>query len=127
MPSGRSPSPVDTVSTRTAGRPATVVSSRDSSSSVRSSEPETRSKGTGSTETVTAIPAFVTLQRRIVKHRAAIDAALDSELSNALIASTNTKIRLITHVAFGFHGPELLIADAMLSLGAHPPVLPGGA
>jgi len=71
------------------------------------------------------IPAFVELQRRIVKHRAAIDAALDSGLSNALIESTNTKIRLITRVAFGFHGPEPLIALAMLSLGGHPPVLPG--
>ena len=71
------------------------------------------------------IPAFVQLQRRIVKHRAAIDAALDSGLSNALIESTNTKIRLITRVAFGFHGPEPLIALAMLRLGGHPPALPG--
>ena len=66
------------------------------------------------------IPAFVALQRRIVKHRAAIDAALDSDLSNALIESTNTKIRLITRVAFGFHGSEPLISLAMLSLGSHP-------
>ena len=73
------------------------------------------------------IPAFVALQRRIVKHRAAIDAALDSGLSNALIESTNTKIRLITRIAFGFHGPEPLIALAMLSLGSHPPQLPGRA
>lgn len=73
------------------------------------------------------IPAFVELQRRIVTHRRAIDAALDSGLSNALIESTNTKIRLITRVAFGFHGPEPLIALAMLSLGGHPPVLPGRA
>lgn len=71
------------------------------------------------------IPAFVALQRRIVKHRAAIDAALDSGLSNALIESTNTKIRLITRVAFGFHSAEPLIALAMLSLGGHPPALPG--
>lgn len=71
------------------------------------------------------IPAFVTLQRRIARHRAAIDAALDSGLSNALVESTNTKIRLITRVAFGFHGPEPLIALAMLSLGSHPPQLPG--
>lgn len=71
------------------------------------------------------IPAFVNLQRRIVKHRAAIDAALDSNLSNTLIESTNTKIRLITRVAFGFHGPEPLIALAVLSLGSHPPTLPG--
>ena len=71
------------------------------------------------------IPAFVALQKRIVKHRAAIDAALDSGLSNALVESTNTKIRLITRVAFGFHGPEPLIALAMLSLGSHRPALPG--
>jgi transposase len=71
------------------------------------------------------IAPFVALQRRIVRHRAAIDAALDSGLSNALVESTNTKIRLITRVAFGFHGPEPLIALAMLSLSSHPPALPG--
>jgi len=71
------------------------------------------------------LPAFVELQRRIVKHRAAIDAALDSGLSNGLIESTNTKIRLLTRIAFGFHGPEPLIALAMLALGRHTPQLPG--
>jgi transposase len=71
------------------------------------------------------IDAFVALQRRIVKHRPAIDAALDSGLSNALIESTNTKIRVITRVAFGFHSAEAFIALAMLSLGGYPPVLPG--
>jgi transposase len=68
---------------------------------------------------------FVHLQRRIVKHRAAIDAALDHELSNALIESTNTKIRLLTRIAFGFHSAAPLIALAMLSLGGHRPTLPG--
>jgi transposase len=71
------------------------------------------------------IRPFVELQRRIVAHREAIDAALDSGLSNALVESTNTKIRLITRMAFGFHGPEPLIALAMLCLGGYPPVLPG--
>ena len=71
------------------------------------------------------LPAFVELQRRIVKHRTAIDATLDSRLSNALIESTNTKIRLLTRIAFGFHGPQPLIALAMLSLGGHLPTLPG--
>ena len=71
------------------------------------------------------IPAFVALQRKIVAYRQPIDAALDSGLSNALIESTNTKIRLITRMAFGFHGPEPLIALAMLALGGYPPVLPG--
>ena len=71
------------------------------------------------------IPAFVELQRRIVFHRASIDATLDSGLSNGLVESTNTKIRLLTRVAFGYHRPEPLIALAMLALGSHPPRLPG--
>lgn len=71
------------------------------------------------------IPAFVKLQRAIVRHRAAIDATLDHGLSNALIESTNTKIRLLTRIAFGFHNPEALIALAMLALGHQPPALPG--
>jgi transposase len=71
------------------------------------------------------MPAFVELQRRIVAHREAIDAALDTGLSQGLIESTNTKIRLLTRVAFGLHGHEPLIALAMLALGAHPPRLPG--
>jgi transposase len=71
------------------------------------------------------IPAFVQLQRRIVAHRDAIDAALDTGLSQGLIESTNTKIRLLTRVAFGFHGPKPLVALAMLALGSHPPRLPG--
>jgi transposase len=61
----------------------------------------------------------------ILKHRTSIDAALDSGLANALIESTNTKFRVITRVAFGFHSAEPLIALAMLSLGAYRPVLPG--
>lgn len=71
------------------------------------------------------LPAFIELQRRIVKHRAAIDAALDSGLSNGLIESTNTKIRLLTRIAFGFHGPQPLIALTLLALGGHTPRLPG--
>ena len=73
------------------------------------------------------IPAFVDLARKITKHRPAIDAALEHELSNALVESTNTKIRLLTRVAFGFKSPEALIALAMLSLGGHRPALPGRA
>ena len=73
------------------------------------------------------LPAFVELQRRIVKHRAAIDAALEHGLSQGLIESTNTKIRLLTRLAFGFRSPEALIALAMLALGGHRPALPGRA
>lgn len=71
------------------------------------------------------LPKFVELQRRIVRHRPAIDAALDSGLSNALTESVNTKIRLLTRIAYGFHGPQPLIALALLALGSHPPHLPG--
>jgi transposase len=71
------------------------------------------------------LPAFVELAKRIKRHRAAIDATLEHNLSNALTESTNTKIRLLTRIAFGFRKPEALIALAMLALGAVPPELPG--
>jgi len=56
---------------------------------------------------------------------AKIHATLDHGLSNALIESVNTKIRLLTRLAFGFRSAEALIALAMLSLAGHRPVLPG--
>jgi transposase len=71
------------------------------------------------------LPSFIQLARRIVTHRAAIEATLEHNLSQGLIESTNTKIRLLTRIAFGFHGPEPLIALAMLALGGYPPRLPG--
>jgi transposase len=71
------------------------------------------------------LPAFVKLARKIVTHHAAIDATLEHRLSNGLVESTNTKIRLLTRVAFGFHGPNPLIALAMLALGTQRPRLPG--
>jgi transposase len=70
------------------------------------------------------IAAFVDLQRRVVRHRATILNTIHHGLSNGLVESMNTKIRLITRVAFGFKSPEALIALAMLSLGGHPPKLP---
>jgi transposase len=71
------------------------------------------------------IPEFTELGRKIRRHRAAICAALDHGLSNGLIESVNTKIRLITRMAFGFHSPTALIALAMLTLGGLRPPLPG--
>ena len=71
------------------------------------------------------IPSFIELARKVTKHREAIDAALDHNMSNALVESANTKIRVLTRVAFGFKSPEALIALAMLSLGGHRPQLPG--
>ncbi len=69
------------------------------------------------------IPAFVELA--IARHRAAIQAALTEGLSNGRVEAANTKIRLLTRVAFGFKSPEALIALAMLSLGGLCPPLPG--
>jgi len=66
-----------------------------------------------------------TLAKRITAIREKIHAALDHGLSNALIESVNTKIRLLTRIAFGFRSPDALIALAMLSLGGHRPHLPG--
>lgn len=71
------------------------------------------------------IEAFVKLQRSIVRHRDSILAAIEHGLSNGRIEAVNTKIRLITRIGFGFKSPEALIALAMLSLGGHPPALPG--
>jgi transposase len=68
---------------------------------------------------------FTRLAKKIKKNREAIDAALDHGLSNALIESTNTKIRVITRTAFGFSNPHALIALAMLSLGGYRPALRG--
>ena len=71
------------------------------------------------------IPAFVRLAKSITEHRAAIQAALTHGLSNGLVESVNTKIRLLTRVAFGFKSPDALIALAMLSVGGLCPPLPG--
>jgi transposase len=73
------------------------------------------------------IPEFVHLQQRIRKHRAAIDATLEHGLSQGLVESTNTKLRVLARMAFGFRKPEALIALGMLALGGHQPSLPGRA
>jgi transposase len=70
------------------------------------------------------LPQFVKLAQRIVRHRDAIIASIEHGLSNALVESMNTKIRLIVRMAFGFHSAEAIIALAMLSLGGHRPELP---
>jgi transposase len=51
------------------------------------------------------IPAFIRLAQTITQHRAAIQAALTHRLSNRLVESVNTKIRLLTRVVFGFKSP----------------------
>jgi len=60
-----------------------------------------------------------------VRHKPSILAAIEHGVSNGRIESVNTKIRLLTRIAFGFRSPEALIALAMLNLGGHRPTLPG--
>ena len=73
------------------------------------------------------IPSFVKLAKAITKHRTGIEAALTHGLSNARVESVNTKLRLLTRIAFGFRSPDALIALAMLDLGGLCPPLPGRA
>ena len=68
---------------------------------------------------------FVKLARTITEQRRGIEAAIEHGLSNARVEAINTKIRLITRRAFGFHSPDSLIALAMLTLGGLCPPLPG--
>lgn len=71
------------------------------------------------------IPAMVDVARAVRTNRAGIDAALTHNLSNALVESTNTKIRVLHRMAFGFHKPDHLIALALLDRGGYCPALPG--
>lgn len=70
------------------------------------------------------IDAFVELGRKVRRNRAGIEAALRHDLSNALVESTNTKLRLLHRMAFGFKKPEHLIALALLDRGGYCPPLP---
>ena len=71
------------------------------------------------------IPPFVELAKRNTKHRATIEATLTHGLSNALIESTNTKLRLLTRIAYGFRSTDNLIAICLLDRGGYCPHLPG--
>lgn len=70
------------------------------------------------------IPAMVELAGKIRRHRDGILTSIEHGMSNGPTESVNTKIRLLTRIAFGFTSPEALIAIAMLSLGPHRPTLP---
>ncbi|HYS40995.1 MAG TPA: transposase, partial [Pseudonocardiaceae bacterium] len=68
---------------------------------------------------------FVDLQRRITAHQEAIHISIDHDLSNGLVESVNTKLRLLTRIAFGYTNPDALIGLGMLALGGLCPPLPG--
>ena len=71
------------------------------------------------------LPAFVEVGRKIANNLEGIQAALTHKLSNGLIESTNTKLRVLHRMAFGFKKPEHLIALALLDRGGYCPELPG--
>jgi transposase len=73
------------------------------------------------------IPGFVRLARSVTAYRDTIVASLVHGASNARVESVNTKLRLLTRIAFGFKSPEALIGLAMLALGGLCPALPGRA
>ena len=72
------------------------------------------------------LPVFVDLARRIRTYfRGDIINTLTHRLSNGLIESTNTKIRLLTRIAFGFKSVQALIALVKLNLAGYKITLPG--
>jgi transposase len=71
---------------------------------------------------------FVELAYRIRRwFRDDIANTLTHRLSNGLTESTNTKIRLLTRIAYGFKSPDALIAMVKLHLGGYHLPLPGRA
>ena len=73
------------------------------------------------------IAPFVKLARSIRARLPGIHATLRTGLSNAIVESTNTKLRLLMRVAFGYRDTDALIAMAMLDRGGLCPPLPGRA
>lgn len=72
------------------------------------------------------LDAFVDLARRIRVHfRQDIVHTLIYRLNNGRIESVNTKIRLLTRIAFGFKSAHALIALVRLHLGGYHTPLPG--
>ena len=53
---------------------------------------------------------FVQLARTIRKHKAGVLAAIELNLSNGRLEALNSKVRLISHRAYGFHSADALIA-----------------
>ena len=67
---------------------------------------------------------FVKVARSIRANRKGIYAALVHGLSNGRVEAMNTRIRLLTRLAYGFHSHRPLVALAMLKLGGLCPPLP---
>jgi transposase len=53
---------------------------------------------------------FITLARTIRQHKAGVLAAIELNLSNGRLEALNSKVRLLSHRAYGFHSADALIA-----------------
>jgi transposase len=53
---------------------------------------------------------FIKLARTIRKHKTGVLAAIELNLSNGRLEALNSKVRLISHRAYGFHSADALIA-----------------
>ena len=60
---------------------------------------------------------FVKVARTIRKHLGGILAYIQERFTNGIVEGMNTRLRMIARRAFGFHGPEPLIAMAFLCCG----------
>jgi transposase len=68
---------------------------------------------------------FVRLARTIRKHKAGVLAAIELGLSNGRLEGLNSKIRLLSHRAYGFHSADALIAIIYLCCATIQIDLPG--
>jgi transposase len=56
------------------------------------------------------LKSFVKLARTIRKHKAGVLAAVELGISNGRLEALNSKVRLLSHRAYGFHSADALIA-----------------
>ncbi|MFZ0501329.1 MAG: ISL3 family transposase, partial [Steroidobacteraceae bacterium] len=67
---------------------------------------------------------FIKLARTIRKHKSGVLAAIEMGLSNGRLEALNSKVRLLSHRAYGFHSADALIAMIYLCCGGVQIALP---
>ena len=70
---------------------------------------------------------FVRLSQTIRRLPERIADAIRHGISNARVEAANTKVRVLTRVAYGLHSAGALISLVYLTLGGCCPALPGRA
>ena len=68
----------------------------------------------GSRESRSRLKPFVKLARTIRQHKAGVLAAIELDISNGRLEELNSRVRLISHRAHGFHSADALIAMVYL-------------